>query len=680
MMDLFGEDALFEEFEGTEEAVVGNDPEHWEQSDGDTNAHSEEYQELLTKYNCLKESLRHFTSPANIKVKDPTRDGPIAHVTLFNHAISRNCHAEINDFFTKLCQRQVKSDDKKDLSDMQPTFIQYPEQGKETRRKKTSKHAEAKTKAFQAFASVHLYENFCLDQIGEPFNRRDYKLSCPNPTQYEPSRFDPLAGDNELAKPVRKKIQRICFNCGESDHQIKDCDKQRDFKAINERRKTFMDEVAKISGGAPQNRIDGGRYHKDDDNVYDKEKFAEFKPGVVSTELQEALGMGEDDFPPYIYRMRLVGYPPGHLLNAQIIDSGLSLFEEGELDGGGRPNGYIPVDVDKIVSFPGFNTPPLPGQVDKFELFRVPPMNQDHCKEHMVSYFEKRNSLHNKQKVVDNEESNSQDNGNFRDADTMEIDMDTEHTVEESENAGHSSQMPLEIKTHVEHDDAGVEMKIYDGDVGNLTEDELEVKREMLLKQLKQQESSSQDSDYRDIIGKDQDYRKFEEVITISDSGDDVISSSSPILIEDDNAVEMSPIKDSPDSPPPEITESDDPHVNTASQQDTELTTATNSLECTDVGGLKVERNSSSDTDYRLPQPFEPTNTVQTPSINEQETIVAKESPNVVDDDDEKRLPNREKFAEGISQFDQYYQETKPRGTYLKLKELLKDSPRRQEK
>lgn len=44
-----------------------------------------------------------------------------------------------------------------------------------------------------------------------------------------------------------------------------------------------------------------------------------------SKELRAALGMGKDDLPPYIYQMRMLGYPPGHLEAAKIAGSGLNM-------------------------------------------------------------------------------------------------------------------------------------------------------------------------------------------------------------------------------------------------------------------------------------------------------------------------------------------------------------------
>ena len=39
-------------------------------------------------------------------------------------------------------------------------------------------------------------------------------------------------------------------------------------------------------------------------------------------------GIRENQLPPYIYQMRLLGYPPGHMLDAQIDESGISMFDK----------------------------------------------------------------------------------------------------------------------------------------------------------------------------------------------------------------------------------------------------------------------------------------------------------------------------------------------------------------
>lgn len=44
--------------------------------------------------------------------------------------------------------------------------------------------------------------------------------------------------------------------------------------------------------------------------------------------LREALGISTQQLPPYIYQMRILGYPPGHLENAKQSTSGLTMFDK----------------------------------------------------------------------------------------------------------------------------------------------------------------------------------------------------------------------------------------------------------------------------------------------------------------------------------------------------------------
>lgn len=59
----------------------------------------------------------------------------------------------------------------------------------------------------------------------------------------------------------------------------------------------------------------------------DDPKFAKFKAGSISDELRQALGLRASQLPPYIYRMRMLGYPPGHLQDAIKETSGLAVFD-----------------------------------------------------------------------------------------------------------------------------------------------------------------------------------------------------------------------------------------------------------------------------------------------------------------------------------------------------------------
>lgn len=87
------------------------------------------------------------------------------------------------------------------------------------------------------------------------------------------------------------------------------------------------------------------------------QKYADFKPGKISINLKEALGLRNNELPPYIYRMRVLGYPPGWVEEAFESQSELSLFDSnGKMVGTSKKN-ECKVDPDKIIEYVGFNAP-----------------------------------------------------------------------------------------------------------------------------------------------------------------------------------------------------------------------------------------------------------------------------------------------------------------------------------
>lgn len=50
-------------------------------------------------------------------------------------------------------------------------------------------------------------------------------------------------------------------------------------------------------------------------------------PGRVSSQLREALGIRENQLPPFVYRMREYGYPIGWLLEARVAKSNLAVHD-----------------------------------------------------------------------------------------------------------------------------------------------------------------------------------------------------------------------------------------------------------------------------------------------------------------------------------------------------------------
>ena len=47
---------------------------------------------------------------------------------------------------------------------------------------------------------------------------------------------------------------------------------------------------------------------------------------MYSDDLREALGIQENQLPPYIYMMRLHGYPPGWMREAEVESSGMKVY------------------------------------------------------------------------------------------------------------------------------------------------------------------------------------------------------------------------------------------------------------------------------------------------------------------------------------------------------------------
>ncbi|XP_063359231.1 zinc finger CCHC domain-containing protein 8 homolog [Cydia amplana] len=159
-----------------------------------------------------------------------------------------------------------------------------------------------------------------------------------------------------------------CFNC-DGAHPLRDCTVPRDNARIAEKRK---------------NMVKVGRYH-----VEDEQKYGHLIPGRISGNLRHALGLKRSEIPLYIYRMRLLGYPPGWLEEARISHSGITMFdstgsairdpeeEEGEVC---EPGSKDKFDIKKILDFPGFNVPASSRYREEAHLYGLPPISEQDSK------------------------------------------------------------------------------------------------------------------------------------------------------------------------------------------------------------------------------------------------------------------------------------------------------------
>ncbi|XP_074309540.1 uncharacterized protein LOC141644028 [Silene latifolia] len=150
-----------------------------------------------------------------------------------------------------------------------------------------------------------------------------------------------------------------CFNCGSYNHPLSGCKKSIDKAAVNNARKEFQSKRNPNSNPRVLTR-----YYQDSPG----RKFDGLIPGALSAETRKLLGLGVVDPPPWLNRMRELGYPPGYL-DAEEDDqpSGITIFGDGEaqkMDVRNDSSLNLRKLQNKVmVDFPGINAP-IPKNAD----------------------------------------------------------------------------------------------------------------------------------------------------------------------------------------------------------------------------------------------------------------------------------------------------------------------------
>ncbi|MEE6504033.1 hypothetical protein FKM82_005050 [Ascaphus truei] len=314
-------------------------------------------------------------------------DGPLLQILFMNNVISKQYHQEVEDFVTSLVHRyedQQKSNPEKTSFNIQPQPSSILlEENDNTNVETTIKKIK---EAFSVVGSVLYFTSFCLDKLGQPILNENPQLTegweIP---KYQQVFTQIVSLDGQEIQVKSKRPKACCFNCGSEEHQMRDCTKPRDPAHISMKRKEFNDAC-----GEAGNREHQQRYHAEEI----EERFGTFKPGVISEELQDALGICEQNLPPFIYQMRKLGYPPGWLKEAELENSGLSLYDgkdssDREIEDGesGAKKKHVSYDVSKLVTYPGFNFSTPPGMVDDWRLFGSVPMQHTHQKDVFANYL-----------------------------------------------------------------------------------------------------------------------------------------------------------------------------------------------------------------------------------------------------------------------------------------------------
>uniref|UniRef100_A0A2N9E3M7 CCHC-type domain-containing protein n=1 Tax=Fagus sylvatica TaxID=28930 RepID=A0A2N9E3M7_FAGSY len=145
-----------------------------------------------------------------------------------------------------------------------------------------------------------------------------------------------------------------CFNCGSYSHALKECPKPRNNAAVNNARKQHKSKRNQNAGSRNPTRY----YQNTPGGKYDG-----LRPGALDAETRKLLGLGELDPPPWLNRMREIGYPPGYLdPDDKDQPSGITIYADGEIKEEQEDGEIIEAESSEprrkmTVEFPGVNGP-----------------------------------------------------------------------------------------------------------------------------------------------------------------------------------------------------------------------------------------------------------------------------------------------------------------------------------
>lgn len=435
----FGSDSLFTAFGGDGWSANSTKAPTVEDAykvvpGGDKN---QQMNDLLLENRRLKRLLNILQPP---KENKDSETGPICQINFYHNSASRHHKDEVIRLVTEFLA-EAEKDREMDTMDQLP-------------RQRSAIHVpvrdDEESDDFSIIQSIQVFkDSYIVDKIGEPVgsktNARDASWTIP---EYTPL-YKQLLGENpeeDKAKleEARKKLSKCCFNCGSEDHGIAACPKPKDPKEINRRKEEFQ----KACGGTPRrNHGPNVRLFEASDYSTNK-KFNAFKPGIVSAALRKALKLGDTEIPPWVYSMRNCGYPPGWLKEAEVMESGLVVKEDGEVNelnkidiSEEQEQTLTGLDASKIVEYPGFNSP-LPDNCDDQPPKRIPKFSKTDNKHDFIQAYCRRNKIACIQKrKISNEEPDSGETDSKRvklddtDEDSQEFEV-LDETQEEEEGFG----------------------------------------------------------------------------------------------------------------------------------------------------------------------------------------------------------------------------------------------------
>jgi len=301
------------------------------------------------------------------KLERDIQSKPFAVVLYLNNDVSHAHRKEIHEMFRSLSEKKATQDvlmTKKFKAQNSAVPLKAFAANPLGKRSHLGKSGDKEDQ--HVISACMYYKSFFLDRMGCPLLENDPSITdiwdIPNYQQLYLKAL-PLVEETMNVR-VRQIMQ--CFNCG-GEHHLSACTMPHDQKRINESRK--QQAVTKLQSPA------ANKFQPDDEN---SERFKHFKPGEISVGLEEALGISlKKQLPPYIYKMRVLGYPLAWLKPAE---DGLKMYgAEGDLlDEPGAEEGEIKaIKLPPIINYPGFNSPMPEGIEDEAPKFNMLPFQPE---------------------------------------------------------------------------------------------------------------------------------------------------------------------------------------------------------------------------------------------------------------------------------------------------------------
>ncbi|XP_026575170.1 zinc finger CCHC domain-containing protein 8 isoform X3 [Pseudonaja textilis] len=632
----FGDRELFQQLEADEEAPSDLRPGPAEEA-ADLRERLRDSEETVRQLRAENQELRRklniLTRPSGLIVDDCKLDGPLLQILFMNNTVSKQYHQDIEEFVSSLVQKyeeQQRNELDKACFNVKPqpsSFVLEEDQ------KVTSSNVSKKVKeAFSVIGSVLYFTNFCLDKLGQPILNENPQLTDGwEIPKYQQVFTQILSLDGqEIQVKSKSRPKSHCFNCGSEDHQMKDCPQPRNSARINEKRKAFMEACGET--GSPNFQQ---RYHADEV----EERFGRFKPGIISEELQDALGVTEKTLPPFIYRMRQLGYPPGWLKEAEMEKSGLTLY-----DGKASPsseaeeephqqNPRVTYDLSKLINYPGFNMSTPSGVADEWRMFGSVPLQPSQQKEIFAHYLSTYHSANLKSRPKRPPSRQSSHHSKRQKGSSVEIppaDMEIDSAALPRDTPPWTPSAPRPEDSAMDED--------------TLTLEELEEQQRLIWAALEQAESANSDSDLP------------AGTPMAGNSGTSTPCRTEPSVPLEEAAPQPPEVSEAEPKQEPQAAEEPGP------QQAIELVDLTTEAEAIPTDSESQDQTCSSD-------PAGCLNHSDAPALPNASESPSSKPPGLV--------PDMSKFAAGITPFE-YDNMSESTGTYLRIRSALKKYPRSQ--